>query len=156
MKRVGYSLLLGVCMGMALSRFTPAQAEDFSARLSTGTPSQYQRPEDLLDRVPFLSEIPRSFLIGDGYKMKISGHELQIDHMASDSHVPASRRNCSLGLSYTTPVAFFTSRVDIPFFSADTLAWDSWTRNSVGDYVVYFSKTPVDAASVRLVLSAKF
>jgi len=156
MKRVGCSLLLGVCMAMALGRFSPARAEDYSTKVNAGEVSKYQHPEDLLDMVPFLSEIPRSFLIGDGYKMKISSRELRIDHMANDTHAPASRRNCSLGLSYTTPVAFFTSRVDIPFFSADTLAWDSWTRNSVGDYVVYFSKTPVDASSVRLVLSARF
>ena len=156
MKRLSYSLLLGVCMGMAIGHFTPAQAEDYSTKVTAGEPSKYQHPEDVLDMVPFLSEIPRSFLIGDGYQMKLSGRELRIDHMGADSHVPVSRRNCSLGLSYTTPVAFFTSRVDIPLFSASTLAWDSWTRNSIGDYVVYLSKTPVDNASLRLVLSAKF
>lgn len=153
MKRLSYSLLLGICMGMALGHLTPARAEDFAIKLSS---SPYQRPEDLLDRVPLLSAIPRTFIFGDGYQMKLSGRELRIDHMAEDSRAPASHRNCSFGLSYTTPTAFFTSRVDIPFFSADTLAWDSWTRNSFGDYVVYFSKTPVDTATLRLVLSAKF
>jgi len=153
MNRLSYSLLLGVCMGMALGHGTPVQADDYNVKVPA---SPYQRPEDLLDRVPFLSAIPRTFLFGDGYQMKLSGRELRIDHMAEDSHVQASHRNCSFGLSYTTPTAFFTSRVDIPFFSADTLAWDSWTRNSIGDYVVYLSKTPVDTATLRLVLSAKF
>src|SRR5690348_11250282 len=80
-----------------------------------GGESKYQRPEDLiLDKVPFLSELPRTFLFGDGFKMKLGLTDLRIDHMGTRSRTPMAKRQCMLGLSYTTPVAgFFTSRVDL-------------------------------------------
>jgi hypothetical protein len=62
-----------------------------------------------------------------------------------------------VGLSYTAPVAgFFTSRLDIPLFHAETLAWEDWGRSSFGDYVAYFSKGAEDHSSLRIVLTARF
>jgi hypothetical protein len=119
--------------------------------------SKYQRPEDLLDLIPFLGEIPRTFLIGDGFKMRLSGQELRIDHMGRQSRAPASQRNCLIGLSYTTPVAgFFTSRVDLPLFHAATPKWEDWGVSSLGDYVVYLSRGATDIPLFRLVATARF
>ena len=118
--------------------------------------SKYNTPEDLIDKIPFLGEIPRTFLMGDGYTMKLSGKELRIDHMGSNSNSNGQQRTCMLGLSYITPVAFFTTRVDVPLFHSPTMAMADWSRDSVGDYVVYMSRTPVDHAALTLSLTARF
>jgi hypothetical protein len=118
--------------------------------------SKYQTPEDMIDKIPFLGDIPRSFLMGDGYTMKLSGTQLRIDHMANHSHSKGEKRTCMVGLSYTTPVAFFTTRIDIPIFNSPTLAFDDWSRSSLGDYVVYMSRLPVDHAALTLALTARF
>jgi hypothetical protein len=119
--------------------------------------SEVHSPEDLLDRIPFLAQIPRSFIVGDGFKMRLSSRELRVDHMGYRSHMRADQRNCMFGISYTTPVAgFFTYRLDLPLAHSDTLALENWGRSSLGDYVFYFSRTPVDHPTIKLLLSAKF
>lgn len=120
-----------------------------------GQVSKYRRPEDLLDMIPFIADLPRSFIFGDGFKMKLSGQELRIDHMGTKSRNPAGQRHCMIGLSYTTPVAFFTTRVDVPLFHASTLT-SHWAPSSMGDYVAFFSRTPTENASAKLVITARF
>ncbi len=116
----------------------------------------YQRPEDLLEKVPFLGNIPHSFLLGDGYTMKLAGTNLRIDHMGRASRSKGVKRSCMVGLSYTTPVAFFTTRIDLPLFSSPTLAMKDWERNTMGDYVVYMSRLPAQKATLQLSITAKF
>ena len=118
--------------------------------------TQYKTPEDVLDKVPFLGEIPRTFLMGDGYTMKLSADQLRVDHMGNHSHTKGIKRTCMVGVSYTTPVAFFTTRVDLPLFSSPTLALSDWQANSLGDYVLYMSRLPVDHAALMLSLTARF
>jgi hypothetical protein len=149
------SMFLG--LGIMGALVVPAHASDYAAQVKAATDTKYRNPEDMLDMIPFLGQIPRTFLIGDGFKMRLTTKELRIDHMGTRSHNPASGRNCMIGFSYTTPVAgFFTYRVDLPLLHAATPALEDWSRSSLGDYVVYLSKTPVDRASLRLVLTAKF
>ena len=76
----------------------------------------------MIDKIPFLGDIPRTFLMGDGYTMKLSGKELRIDHMGDHSNSKGNQRTCMVGLSYVTPVAFFTTRIDLPLFHSPTLA----------------------------------
>ncbi len=118
--------------------------------------TKYKTPEDLIDKIPFLGEIPRTFLVGDGYTMKLSGMQLRIDHMARNSHSKGEKRTCMVGLSYTSPVAFFTTRIDVPIFHSPTLALSDWSRSSLGDYVVYMSRLPVDHAALTLAITARF
>jgi len=121
-----------------------------------GQDTQYKTPDDVLDKIPFLGEIPRTFLMGDGYTMKLSVDQLRVDHMGSHSHTKGVKRTCMVGISYTTPVAFFTTRVDLPLLSSPTLALSDWQTNSLGDYVVYMSRLPVDHAALMLSFSARF
>ncbi len=118
--------------------------------------TKYKTPEDLIDKIPFLGDIPRTFLMGDGYTMKLSGTQLRIDHMAEDSHSKGEKRTCMVGLSYITPVAFFSTRIDIPIFNSPTLAFSDWSRSSLGDYVMYMSRTPVSHPALTLALTARF
>jgi hypothetical protein len=118
--------------------------------------TQYQTPEDLLNKIPFLGNIPRSYNVGDGYTMKLSVDRLRIDHMGRASRSSGSNHTCMLGLSYTTPVAFFSTRVDLPIFNSPTLAFSDWQASSPGDYVVYMSRLPADHASLMLSLTARF
>ena len=118
--------------------------------------TKYRTPEDLLDKIPFLGNIPRSFLLGDGYSMKLSVQELRIDHMGRHSRSKGENRTCMVGVSYTTPVAFFTTRIDVPIFHSPTLALSDWQVSSLGDYVAYMSHVPVDHASLSLAITARF
>jgi hypothetical protein len=142
----GWFLAVAHAKGENLNYATQVNSQD----------SKYRTPDDVLDKIPFLGEIPRTFLWGDGYSMKLSGKELRIDHMGNDSHSNGKQRTCMVGISYVTPVAFFTTRVDIPLFNSPTLALADWSRSSLGDYVVYMSRLPVDHSALTLSLSARF
>ena len=96
--------------------------------------------EDAVASIPILSRIPRSFIIGDGFRFKLSGLELRIDHMGTHSNAPANKRNCLIGFSYATPVSFFGSRIELPLFHAENLKLSDWGFNTPGDYVVHLSK----------------
>ena len=76
--------------------------------------------------------------------MKLSGTELVISHRGYDSPVSAPQRNCRIALSWSSPVAFFGSRVDIPFFQP------------LGDYVIHLSKDAVQTPTIGLTVSAHF
>src|SRR5687768_2338505 len=97
MGRIGWLCLLGsLCAAPALAR-SPA------TDVKTTAPD---RPsENLLEMIPFFGDIPRNFLVGDGYRMKLSGQALRIDHMGYRARTPVQKRNCMIGLSYSTPVA---------------------------------------------------
>ena len=118
--------------------------------------SRYKSPEDLLDKIPFLGDIPRTFLFGDGYTMKLSGDHLRIDHMGRRSRSKGANRTCMVGVSYTTPVAFFATRIDVPLLNAPTLALADWQVSSIGDYVVYMSRIPADHKTLTLSITARF
>jgi len=158
-QRRAFLWLLIMTLGWLLSRGVAqaARIPGLDLTQNRAETSKYQRPEDLLDMIPFLGEIPRTFLVGDGFDIKISGTQLRIDHMGRNSKATAKRRDCMIGLSYVTPVAgFFTSRVDIPLFYSPTPEIEQWSMNHLGDYVAYFSKGASESKSFRLAISAKF
>src|SRR5688572_3375036 len=99
MKLHGFVILMFLA-GVAQSAPLPLK---FGAEAKAGE-TKYQRPEDLLDMIPFLSEIPRNFLFGNGYKVKLGVDNLRIDHMGSRSSTQKHARDCMVGFSYTTPV----------------------------------------------------
>jgi hypothetical protein len=148
----GFVIAAGWFLAIAHAK---GETVNYAAQVQAQT-SPYKTPEDVLNKIPFLGDIPRTFLMGDGYTMKLSGTQLRIDHMGHDSRSGGSQRTCMVGLSYTTPVAFFTTRVDIPIFHSPTLALADWSRSSMGDYVVYMSRLPVDHAALTLALTARF
>jgi len=132
--------------GEVINYATQFQAQD----------TQYKTPDDVLDRIPFLGDIPRTFLMGDGYTMKLNVDELRLDHMGPHSQSKGVNRTCMFGVSYTTPVAFFTTRIDLPLFSSPSLSFSDWQPNTLGDYVVYMSRLPVDHATLMLLMTARF
>ena len=150
---LGYVIAAGWCVAVSHAH---GENLNYASRVKAAQDTRYKSPDDVLDAIPFLGEIPRSFLMGDGYTMKLSGMEMRIDHMGRASRTKGEKRACMFGLSYTTPVAFFTTRVDLPLFSSPTLALSDWKANSMGDYVVYMSRLPVDHATMMLSLSARF
>jgi hypothetical protein len=145
-------LILAACFFMG-ARCQATGFEDLPHKTAPVQPSKSL--DDMLDKVPFLSKIPRSFLIGDGYDVKLSGLSMRIDHMAHDSRLPVSQRTCMISLSYITPVSFFTSRLDIPLLSAPTLT-SNWSASTLGDYVLFFNRSPVDHAGLNLTITARF
>lgn len=150
---IGWTMAIGWLLVSRAHAAAPSLVDYTTQKSAEET--KYKTPEDLLDKVPFLADLPRTFLLGDGYKMKLSAQELQIDHMGTKSHNPASQRICMVGLSYSTPVAFFSTRVDLPLLHAPSLR-SAWQTSSLGDYVAYFSRTPIDHPSLKLVITAKF
>jgi hypothetical protein len=106
--------------------------------------------DDAVAQVPILKKIPTSFLFGDGFRFKLTGMELRIDHMGTHSAAPVSKRDCMIGLSYEAPVAFFGTRMELPILHAENLKVSDWGFNTPGDYVMHFSK---DAAVAHPVIS---
>jgi hypothetical protein len=88
--------------------------------------------------------------------MKLTANQMRIDHMGRDSRSKGDRRTCMLGFSYTAPVAFFTTRIDIPIFHSPTMALSDWSRDTPGDYVIYMSRLPVAHPTLTLMLTARF
>jgi hypothetical protein len=148
----GYVIAAGWFLALSHAR---GETVNYAAQVAAQN-TQYKTPEDLLNKVPFLGDIPRTYFWGDGYSMKLSETQLRVDHMGFHSRSSVNNRTCMVGLSYTTPVAFFTTRVDIPILNSPTLALSDWQRSSPGDYVVYMSRLPVDHATLMLSLSARF
>ena len=147
----GYLLAAGWLLAVAHAR-----GDSLSYTQTRLQQTRYQTPTDMIDMIPFLGEIPRAFLFGDGYTMKLSGDQLRVDHMGMGSQSKGVQRTCMIGLSYTTPVAFFTTRVDLPIFHSPTLALSDWSRDSLGDYVLYLSRLPADHSSLTLSITARF
>lgn len=110
--------------------------------------------DDVVASVPVLSKIPHSFIFGDGYKFKLSGKELQIDHVG-DHGTPVSQRTCMISLNYASPVAFFGSSVELPLLHITSNS--NWDTSTLGDYVAHFSKdASVDHPTIGLKLTARF
>ena len=118
--------------------------------------TQYKTPEDLLNKVPVLGDIPRVYSVGSEYTMKLSGLSLRVDHMAGGVRHSSQNRTCMFGLSFTAPTAFFTTQVDIPLFSSPTLALSDWKANSLGDYELNMSKSQIDSSTLMLSFRARF
>jgi len=113
--------------------------------------------EDAVSALPLLKKIPTSFLVGDGFRFKLNSTALRIDHMGTRSNAPVQKRNCLVSLSYTAPVAFFGSRVEVPVFFSESPQLSKWGVNTLGDYVVHLSKdADVKRPILGLSISAKF
>ncbi len=113
--------------------------------------------EEIVSSLPILKKIPTSFLIGDGFKFKFNGQSLRIDHMGTGSVAPAHKRNCLVSFSFSSPVAFFGSRVDVPLMFSETPEISKWRFNTLGDYVMNFSKdADTEHPVVGLSITARF
>jgi len=148
------------CISMAVMVLVklPAHAEhvDFTSQLKSQE-TKYKTPEDMFSMIPFIGQIPRTFLIGDGYHFKLSGQELRIDHMGTRSNSPAGKRNCLISLNFAAPTAFFGSSLELPLFHAESFHIADWERNSMGDYVLHLSKdSAVEHPTIGLKASARF
>ncbi len=153
-KYIAWIYVIAAGWFLAVSR-SHGEVVDYTAQVKTQE-SRYQRPEDLIDKIPFLSEIPRTFLFGDGYTMRLSADQLRIDHIGQRSRSKGKNRACRLGVSYTTPVASFSTRIDLPLLHSPTLALSDWEASSMGDYVVYMSRLPAKSAATMLSFTARF
>ena len=157
--KIAYGLIRGtvVILGLGLCGL-PARADVYtSGNIGRTELPTIKSSDDAVSSIPILSKLSRSFLIGDGFKFKLSGTELRIDHMGSDSRAPASKRNCMLSLTFSSPVAFFGSNLEMPIFNAPTLSWSDWNVSTMGDYVLHLSKdAAVEHPTVGLMASARF
>jgi hypothetical protein len=146
----------GALMGLVLIG-SAARADVYIPKevAKQATPS-LESAEDVIASMPVLSKIPKSFIIGDGFRFKLSGQELRIDHMGYNSKAPVSKRKCMVGLSIASPVAFFGSRMDIPLLFANSIN-SRWSANTPGDYILRFSKdASVESPTFGLSISAQF
>src|SRR5258708_2983295 len=155
MKINRYMVGLGVLAGLA-GLCASAQATVYVSKDQKNGLPPIQSSEDAVSRVPVLGKIPHSFLVGDGFKIKLSGTELRIDHMADHSRPPLTHRNCMISLNVASPIAFFGSSMELPLMNAQTVS-SGWSTSSRGDYVLHFSKdATVAAPPLGLRVSARF
>src|SRR5438045_942935 len=133
--RVGMIVISGL---LSFSQLVCADVYTPSAHGRSQIPS-IKSADDAVSSVPLLGRLTRSFVVGDGFKFKLSGTELQIDHMATDSRAPMSQRNCMLSINFISPVSFFGSSVELPLLHSSNLG-SNWGADTFGDYVAHFSK----------------
>jgi hypothetical protein len=143
----GWFLAVSRARGAALDYAAQAQAQD----------SKYKSPEDMIEMVPLLQDIPRAFQLWQGTTMKLSSSQLRIDHLGSGRDMTKAPRNCTIGLSYAAPLAgSLSSRLDLPLFQSPSLALSDWSRSSFGDYAVLMSHAPSDHSTIKIALNARF
>ena len=146
---MGAAFFMGLCSVVQADVYLPKDS-------AAGSIQPVKSAEDAVANVPGLNKLTRSFLIGDGFKFKLSGKELRIDHMATNSTAPVSHRNCMISLNFDSPVAFFGSSMELPIVTAQSLSND-WAPTSLGDYVLHFSKdAAVDHPTIGLKVTARF
>lgn len=154
-ERRAFLWLLIMTLGWLVSR--PHSAHALPLDLHKEPPSHYQSPEDIIDMIPLLNQIPRNFIWGRGYVMKVAGQTIRIDHRIAQIKGAPKRGDCTIGFTYVTPVAgFLTSRIDLPLFYSQTANFSALAFNSMGDYVTSFSRGAANTRSLRLVVSTRF
>ena len=118
--------------------------------------SAYRTPEDMIDMLPGLKDVPKTFAFGQGYLVDFGGNQLHVNYRTHDSR-KQKKQICTLGLSYTTPVAgFFSSQLNLPLIGASDLRSADWTHNQLGDYEVVMNKTVANHPVLKLAFSARF
>ena len=122
-----------------------------------GEPHVQQTPrQSPTSFLPFIA-IPGRFLFTGGYYMNLNRTEMRIDHIASDSRCTQRNRTFMISASYAQPVGqLFSSRYELPLFSADRFAPSRLSPASFGDYVVHLSNEPLYSAALTLQIVTRF
>jgi|GEM_PF-2528694 len=156
-QRRAFYWLLVLTLGWLLSKPHSAHAQAYNLNTAAEEqPSHYKSPEDLIELIPVVNHLPRTYNWGRGYIVKLSGQSLRIDHRINQTHATVKRGDCTIGFSYVTPVAgFFTSRIDLPLFYSQKANFSEVSFNRMGDYVTYFSRG-TDTQSIRFLISSRF
>jgi len=142
----GWFLAVAHARGATLTYASTAKTEE----------TKYRTPEDMIEMVPGLNQLPRTFLLGQDYIIKLSSDQLRIHHRTHESRAHKTE-SCMFGLSYRAPMTgFLSSQIDLPLFHAPNLATLDWARNSVGDYDVSMNRAAVDHAVLTFALNARF
>jgi hypothetical protein len=154
MKRM--ALLLIVILG--LSALTLCAAQPQIAMLSKTSESPYKTPEDVIIKlVPVLGDIPRRFLLGDGYDMNLNSDVLRMDHKGKGSSILARKHACLLSLGVSTRLSgFLSSGINLPLFSGDQIRPSSLAFNSRGDFDIYVSRHDVGHTTLQLFATTRF
>ena len=142
----GWFLAVTHARGASIDYSAAAKAEE----------TAYKTPEDMLEMVPILKMFPRTITLGQGYLINLSSGQLRINHRTRESR-EAKSNLCSIGLSYSAPVAgSLSSQISLPLFHASDLMASDWSRNSFGDYDVTMNRTTLDHPVLKIALTARF
>jgi hypothetical protein len=118
--------------------------------------TKYHTPEDVMDMVPGLNQLPRTLRFGEGYTVKFSSDRLKIHHETRETRT-GKTESCRIGLSYSAPVGgSLSSEINLPLFHAPTLGTSDWSRSSFGDYDVSMTRTALDHSAFKVALTARF
>jgi hypothetical protein len=148
----GYLIAAGWFLAVA-----HAHGETFNYKAGAASQqTSYKTPEDMIDMVPVLNQLPRAMTLGQGYLINLTSEQVRINHRSRETR-KTKADPCMIGLSYSTPVAgSLSSQIDLPLFHATELVASDWSRNSLGDYQVTMSRMAVDHAILKLAFSARF
>jgi hypothetical protein len=142
----GWFLAISHARGATVNYATDTKSEETS----------YKTPEDMIDMVPGLKCLPRNFTLGQGYMVNLTSSEIQIHHRSKETR-KAKATSCSVGVSYTAPVAgSLSSQLNLPLFHATDLSSMDWSRNSIGDYDVSMNRLVSDRTVLKLAFNARF
>jgi len=146
------SLLAGGLLSPVLCLASPALPVSFNQ----GPAVRQGQPLQTTNTMPWFI-LPGRFLFSGGYYVKLSIQEMRIDHMTDDTRCTRKNRTFMISASFAQPVGeLFSSRFELPLFSADSFSVSRLVPASVGDYVMHLSNAPLYNSAAQLMVTAKF
>jgi len=144
--------LVGVLLAPVLCHADPAVPVTFPAEAAYSQAT----PHSAISYLPFVA-LPGRFLFSGGYTVHLNLTEMRIDHIATDSRCTPHNRTFMISAGFAQPVGqLFSSRFELPLFSADRFSMYRLAPASVGDYVVHLSNSPLYSSAASLIITARF
>jgi len=102
--------------------------------------------------------VPGRFLFSGSYYTHLNITEMRIDHVSDNSRCTRRNRVFMISATFAQPIGnrLFSSRFDLPLFSADRFMVSRLAPASLGDYVIHLSNAPLYNSAAQLILSARF
>ena len=104
---------------------------------------KYNEPYDLIELVPILRDInrmiPRQFALAE-HEIRLDARYITIQHEFLDVRTRRANKNSIISLSYSTPMGYFGSKLDVPLFYSSQLGFSDWSRYPMGNYTMTLNR----------------
>ena len=104
---------------------------------------KYNEPMDLIELVPILRDInrliPRQFSLAR-HEFLLDPRHITIRHEWLDLRTRAAAKNSIISLSYSSPMGYFGSRLDVPLFYSSAQGFSDWSRYPLGNYTMTLNR----------------
>lgn len=104
---------------------------------------KYNEPADLIELVPVLRDInrmiPRQFSLAE-HEFLLNPSNITIRHELMDVRKRAAQKTSIISLTYSSPMGYFGSRLDVPLFYSSKFGFSDWSRYPLGNYTMTLNR----------------